>query len=141
MSHRILMIENDKDDRFLTEEMFAMQDFHPQLQFIYSNEFHDYIGRMETAPTLILLTPHSGIPDPLQILSAIRKHESLMMVPVIVLCNSADRSLTVECYNKGANTVITKPAGLEQTAFKIRTFVDYWFRIAELPQPAGTPSA
>ncbi|HMH23756.1 MAG TPA: hypothetical protein VK563_18350 [Puia sp.] len=36
-------------------------------------------------------------------------------------------------YSSGANSFIKKPDSYENTIFKIKTFINYWFATVELP--------
>jgi CheY-like chemotaxis protein len=47
MNHTILMVENDSDNRLLTEEMFRAEGLTAEIDFIYSTALKGYIPRLQ----------------------------------------------------------------------------------------------
>lgn len=127
------MIENDPDDRYLTEEVFRLNGFDVEIDFIYSTELHAYIGNPLNKPRLILLNlnarPHEGA----DCIQYIRNTEGHQLTPLIVLSDSVRPDEVQKCYSLGANSFIKKPDDYTGTLFKIKTFVNYWFGAVELP--------
>jgi CheY-like chemotaxis protein len=68
----------------------------------------------------------------IEILQRLRQNE-YRHIPVVILAERALNDYILDCYNHGANTVITKPSSLALTKEKIRTFFSYWENVAELP--------
>ena len=134
MQRKILMIENDADDRALTAEMFAAQNINAQINFISTQDFQPWMLSDTMDTDLILLSISTTQSQNLSILSSIKKNPVIGVIPVIVLTDSVDDAFIQRLYQAGANTVIQKPSGLEDTVFKIRSFIEYWFRVAVLPQ-------
>ena len=134
MQRKILMIENDADDRALTAEMFAAQNINTHINFISTQDFQPWMLSDTMDTDLILLSISTTQSQNLSILSIIKKNPVIAVIPVIVLTDAVDDAFIQRLYQAGANTVIQKPSGLEATVFKIRSFIEYWFRVAVLPQ-------
>jgi len=52
---------------------------------------------------------------------------------VIVLSESALPDDVASSYSAGATSFILKPASYSDALFKMRSFINYWFRTVELP--------
>lgn len=85
-------------------------------------------------PGIILLDLNlPGTSGP-EVLSLIKKHESLRRIPVIVL-TSSDRPADIEeCYRRGANSYIQKLADLDRFRHALDTLKWFWFEQALLPE-------
>jgi len=138
MKPRILMIENDRDDRYLTEEMFAMEGFEAELDFIFSHELLNYTTSHSEIPHLVILDLSSGPYRNYEKIREIRSTAGYESVPVIVLSNTAENEEIDQSYKMGANSFIKKPGDYPDTLFKISNFIKYWFKVVELPQPQRT---
>lgn len=134
----ILMLEDDNDDRQITETLFAEHHGDIGLQFVSSTS--EAIHHLENCcingqplPGLVIISKaahaHTGV-DGLQ---AIKSHPVFRQIPVIILSDSSRPSEVEECYRLGANSYIVKPASYALTVQKISNFVSYWFDVVELP--------
>lgn len=63
----------------------------------------------------------------------IRDTEGYETVPIVVLSESALPADVQESYAAGASSFIIKPASYGDALFKIKSFINYWFRTVELP--------
>ena len=133
MRHRILMIENDADDRYLTEEMFLSQGFDADVDFIDSNALQSYLDTQQDKPHLIILDCDARLHLFTNLIKQIRRTASYQLVPIVVLSNTTRPEDVQESYSCGANSYITKPADYEGALFKISSFINYWFQTVELP--------
>jgi CheY-like chemotaxis protein len=125
----VLMIEDDEDDRFLTNSTLNTLGLNISLKFISrSDELFDFIAE-NGEPSLLLVdyncTPLNG----LEVVKLIRQHSSLGHIPVIVLSENTAESQVKECYRAGANSFISKPISVKGTQNKIETFFKYWFEV------------
>jgi CheY-like chemotaxis protein len=129
------MIENDPDDRYLTEEVFRLNGFDPEIDFVYSTDLHAYISDPGNKPQLILLNLNAQLHEGADCIKYIRNTEGYQLTPLVVLSESARPADVQKCYSLGASSFIKKPDDYSGTLFKIKAFVDYWFQAVELPVP------
>lgn len=127
------MVEHDQDDRWLTEETFQSEGFEGGIDFIYPAELLTYLQDPGNRPSLILLGMNAQPFDGLDLIRRIRDTEGYERVPLIVLSETALPGDVLSSYAAGASSFIQKPASYSDTIFKIRSFINYWFRTVELP--------
>lgn len=128
----ILMIENDKDDRYITEATIKELGLDVRLKFsLYSD---DLLSEFERTgyPSMILLGYHTFPKQGIPIVKKIRSHESTSHIPVVVLSEDISTQSVHDYYRAGANTVVKKPWSFESTRNKIQTFFSYWLDVAAL---------
>lgn len=133
MGSKILMVEHDPDDRWLTEETFQAEGFSEGIEFIYGADLEDYIGDQDNRPPLIILSINAQPFNGMDLVRQIRLTEGYETVPIVVLSESALPADVQESYTAGASSFIIKPASYSDALFKIRSFINYWFRTVELP--------
>lgn len=129
---RVLMIEDDPDDRYITETYFAQHGYGIALEFFDAHK--DIIGYLsslgpENFPDLIMLDPGKRGNGMLQ---QIKSHPVFKTIPVIILSEVSQPSAVREAYRLGANSFIEKPSTHALTQEKISTFARYWFNVVEL---------
>lgn len=128
--HYVLMVEDDVDDRYITESTIRELGYDIPVKFIsYGHELIKYLALAEE-PSLILLdyNPVNGS-DTLRLL---KSHPDFNHIPVVVLSEVATRNHVRQCYQLGANSFIKKPHTADMTKNKIETFFKYWIEVAEL---------
>lgn len=133
MSSKILMIEHDPDDRWLTEEAFHAEGIEGGVQFIYGAELHPYLQDPANRPPMIMLSMNAQPFNGVDLIRQIRETDGYENVPVVVLSESALPEDVQASYSAGANSFILKPASYSDALFKIKSFINYWFRTVELP--------
>jgi len=132
MAHKlILMLEDDGDDRYITETAIAELGLDIQIQF-FSNS-NDFLNCLTTVqPSLLLIDYNSTPENGIQVLKKIKELQPANQVPVIILSDSSSEKYKAECYAFGASSFIKKPQTVEATANKIQTFFKYWLTVAEV---------
>jgi CheY-like chemotaxis protein len=133
MENKILMVENDSDDRSLTEEMFRSEGLTAEIDFIYSNTLKDHIKNIGYKPKLILLSLNAQANDLSELIAVLQGSENCRSAPIIVLSDIVRPDDVQKIYALGAHSLIKKPDNYSDTVFKIRSFVNYWFGTVELP--------
>ncbi|HEY0751698.1 MAG TPA: response regulator [Chitinophagaceae bacterium] len=129
---QILMLEDDPDDRFITEHTIKELDLDIKITFVQnSKDLFDYLEQ-NPAPTLILMDYNSAPENAIQIIGKIKSENSYRSIPLIVLGESTSSKFVSECYSKGANSFIQKPSTLAGTREKIKSFFNYWLSTAEI---------
>lgn len=131
----VLMVEDDKDDRYITETTLVELGFNIPIRFLsYSDELIPNISGSEK-PAIILLN-YNAIPITcIDLLRQLKANPVLCHIPVIILSESASSQYVTECYQAGANTFIKKPSISSLVTSKIEVFFKYWFEVAELMSP------
>lgn len=132
----ILMLEGDEHDRELSKDYFnSLEVSFEQLKL--SNEVIPFLNAKnstEELPGLILLALNSIPNNGLEVLKDIKKADAFKHIPVILLGEHTLDDLIKECYANGASTFINKPLGNALTDLSIKTFIQYWFEVAQLPK-------
>ena len=127
----ILMLEDDNDDRYITETAIAEMNLDIKVQFFSnSNDFLNYLTNNQ--PSLLLIDYNSTPENGIQVLKKIKELKPVNEVPVIILSDSSSEKYKAECYAFGASSFIRKPQTVESTANKIKTFFNYWLTVAEV---------
>ena len=128
----VLMLENDTDDRYITQRTLAEMNLGVPVRYeYYSDRLVDAIDEKDV-PGVILLAYNTSPEVGFGIIQQFRKHPAYRHIPVVVLIEELQPDLIRKYYLAGANTVIKKPSSVEQTNKKIKVFFDYWFDVAEL---------
>lgn len=135
MTPRVLMIENDADDRLLTEETFQAEGVNVHIDFIYSTELAAALQHAAPPPQLILLNINAQPFHGVDLIRIIRSTEGYEPVPIVVLSETVLMEEVQAAYDAGASSFIQKPASYSDTLFKIKSFINYWFRTVVLPAP------
>lgn len=142
----LLMIE-DSDEDFeafirlirrqvsLVPTIYRCIDGDEALEFLYQSGKYDSAASAPR-PGIILLDLNLPGTDGREVLEQIKQDERLKIIPVVVLTTSANPKDIEACYEQGANGYIIKPIGVNQLAKAIQVFLDYWFDVSILPQPA-----
>jgi DNA-binding response OmpR family regulator len=133
MGSKILMIEHDPDDRWLTEETFQAEGFSDGIEFICGADLEDHMRDEDNRPPMIILSMNAQPFNGVDLIRQIRDTEGYETVPIVVLSESALPADVQESYAAGASSFIIKPANYGDALFKIKSFINYWFRTVELP--------
>jgi two-component system response regulator len=135
------MLEDDSDDRYITEQFFRERGYDIGLQFLLnSDDVLPFLRRCELdglrLPSLILLDKNAPAGGGVEVLRALKTDPLLRAIPVVMLSGSVQQKEVMECYQLGVNSFIAKPFTNEATAEAIETFVRYWFSTSLLPEYA-----
>lgn len=129
----ILMLEDDSDDRYITEQAIEELGLDVDIEFFSdSNQFLHFLAGTSLYPSLLLIDYNSTPENGLAVLKKIKALTPLNKLPVIILSDSNTEKYKAECYAHGASSFIQKPQTVEATANKIETFFKYWFTVAEV---------
>ena len=126
----ILMLEDDADDRYITESTIQELGYDIPIKFLsYGRELLAHLNQSDK-PALILLdyNPVTGA----DMLRQLKTHPDFNHIPVVILSEVASQNHVRQCYQLGANSFIKKPQTAELTKQKIETFFKYWFEVTEL---------
>ncbi|MCB0281140.1 MAG: response regulator [Calditrichae bacterium] len=139
---RILLADDDEDDRFLIQEAFSENKLENQLNFVTDGEeLMDYLYQRDKfsdkqaspRPDLILLDLNMPRKDGREALKEIKNDDDLKRIPVVILTTSEAEEDILKTYNMGVNSFITKPVTFDGMVDIIKTLDKYWFQIVKLP--------
>jgi len=146
---RILMADDDEDDRDLTRDALANTDCVERMEFVADGqELVDYLrgdGQYASSsqapaerphPSIILLDLNMPRKDGREALAEIKGDEDLRHIPVVVLTTSSDDVDVRRAYDLGANSYITKPVTGSKLEAMLDRLAEYWSQIVTLPYPA-----
>jgi CheY-like chemotaxis protein len=135
----ILVAEDDADDRVLLADAFAESGVVVSLDFVSDGvELMQRLALRDAdvnlgLPDLLLLDLNMPRMDGREALRAIREHQRLRHLPVIILTTSkAELDIRVS-YQLGANSYVTKPRRFDELIAVLRSLERYWMDIARLP--------
>ena len=132
MDKYVLMLEDDRDDRYITTETLSELGIDIPIKFFSnSREVLDHISTAEK-PALMLIdfnaTPDNGI----EMLKKLKSNDLYQEIPVVILSDNNFSHYRSKCYQLGAASFIKKPETHQATQQKIETFFKYWFEVAEV---------
>ena len=130
-SKYVLMLENDSDDRYITQSTLKELNLTIPIRYEYwSSSLLKALANDK--PAVVLLAYNTSPENGLAIVNEIKNNKDYSDIPVVILVEQLPQEIIKKYYLAGANTVIKKPSSVEQTTKKIKTFFDYWFSVAEI---------
>ena len=136
---RVLLVEDNPADADLTRETLEMSKLRLDIDTVEDGaEALSLLSqRAEMSPgalpDLILLDLNLPKVNGREVLAAIRRHEVLRHIPVVVLTSSNAEADIVKSYEIGANCYVTKPVGLEAFREIVGSVERFWFTVVRLP--------
>lgn len=136
----ILLVDDDEDDRYLTQEAF--QQHYPNSEISVVEDGEDlldfltfggqYAGATHTLPELILLDLNMPRKDGREALREIKASAKLRHIPIVVLTTSDARDDIESSYANGANSFITKPPTFQRLSEITKALGQYWFNVVTI---------
>ena len=139
---KILMADDDADDRFMAQEALDEAKLKNELFFVQDGEeLMDFLlhrGRYgdpqsSPRPGLILLDLNMPRKSGREALQEIKSHPELRRIPIVVLTTSKAEEDILKTYDLGVNSFITKPVSFDGLVEVMKTISKYWFEIVILP--------
>ena len=137
-----MMVDDDKDDRLLTEKALRKNRVINPIIFLEDGEeLMDYLRKKGNfsapgaamTPCFILLDLNMPRMDGRRALELIKADPALRKIPVVILTTSQAEEDIVRSYNVGANSFITKPVQFENLVSLMESLKQYWLEIVALP--------
>ncbi len=136
----ILIVEDNPDHLELTvltledlgvkAEIAVARDGAEALDFLFGQGVH--AGRdTDRTPNFILLDMKLPKLSGLDVLRSVRRNPLTMLVPVIMLTSSSERSDMQACYQSGANSFVRKPVDFADFTEKLDRLQAYWLGVNE----------
>lgn len=107
----VALVDDDKDDRFLFQEVIEEIKINTRLQlFTNGQEFMDYLALAETVNLhIVFLDLNMPVKNGIQCLEEIRGNNSFNDISVAIYSTSSSEADIEETFVKGANVYINKP--------------------------------
>ena len=139
----VLLVEDDLEDIEITRRTFKKAQIANALYVVRDGdeamEFLQHTGRYADEaeaprPGLILLDLNLPGLDGREVLKLIKEDPNFRCIPVVVLTTSSEEADVLGCYDKGANTYITKPVEFNKFLKAVIAIGKYWLCIAAIPE-------
>jgi CheY-like chemotaxis protein len=132
MNKFVIMLEEDSDDRYLTQEVLSDLNIDIPVKFFSNSiDFFSFLS-VSDKPALILVDYNSNPDNGIEVLKKIKTAATYNDIPVVILSDSDHPRYRNECYRHGASSFIKKPDTVEATNKKIASFFNYWFDVVEV---------
>lgn len=143
----LLIVEDSDEDfaalsRTITEAnvnspIYRCEDGEEALEFLFhEGEYQD--TELYPRPALILLDLNLPGTDGRDVLDSLKQDKVLKSIPVIVLTTSSNPKDIQSCYRQGVSGYLVKPMSINKLSQLINTFLEYWFKVVELPPIADS---
>jgi len=141
-NNTVLMVDDDPEDFFLARHAFERSGWQKDFQMIADGEeLMDYLYRRgrftgldnTSLPCLILLDLNMPRKNGQEVLREMKEDPDLRRIPIVVFTTSGEESDIASCYELGANSYITKPAGFDSLVEVMTRLGEYWLKVVQLP--------
>jgi two-component system, chemotaxis family, response regulator Rcp1 len=135
----ILLVEDNPADVRLTME--ALKDARVPNRLHVARDGIEAIRMLRDGtsqvprPDLILLDLNLPRKDGREVLSEVKKDDTLRHIPVVILTTSQAEQDVLQSYRLGANAFVTKPAEIDRFFEVIRSLEHFWLEAARLARP------
>jgi CheY-like chemotaxis protein len=112
IKHRILIVDDDADDREIIRDAFYASDGQPECVFLENGEkLMQYLDSQsqDDMPSLILLDLNMPGKDGRESLKEIKSDDRFHHIPTVVFTTSSSYRDKQSAYDLGANCFVTKP--------------------------------
>jgi len=129
---KIFMLEDDKDEHYLTKQTMEEIGIDASIQFF--SKARDLFHHLPTAdsPSLILIDNNIAPEGGIEVLKQLKANDLYKTIPVVILSDNNLERYSKEAYLHGASSYIMKPLNMADTRKKIETFFKYWLEVAEV---------
>jgi CheY-like chemotaxis protein len=141
--HDVLLVEDNADHVALIERAFRKANIASPLRVVgdgdaaigYLGASGEFAARADCPiPALILLDLKLPKRDGLEVLTWVRRQESLRRIPVVVLTSSRENKDVNRAYDLGANSYLRKPVQFDELLDIVKHLNVYWLVMNEPPQ-------
>ena len=132
---KILVAEDDADDRFLIQTAFEEKGYSDKLDFVENGiELLSYLrdSEKESLPRIILLDLNMPKKDGREVLMELKQHQLFKRIPIVVFTTTKNEKEIARCYDLGANTYIVKPTTFHDLLFIVEQIHSYWLNAAAI---------
>lgn len=136
----ILLVEDNPDDVYLTEEAFESCSVPYRIHVVNDGEEAlSFLGQQKEyasapRPDIVLLDLNLPKLSGRDVLKHMKGNENLEHIPVVVVSTSRAEEDITYCYKLHANCYIVKPTDLPQYIDMVKDIERFWFSIVALPE-------
>jgi len=128
----VVVAEDDTDDYLLIED--AWTEVSPSIHLVRAENGRHLLELLagmaperRVCPAIVLLDLNMPLVDGWGALAALKEHDDLKSIPVVILTTSSVPDHVCRAYNMQAAGFITKPASYRELVDKISCLHSYWF--------------
>jgi CheY-like chemotaxis protein len=141
---RILIADDDEDDRLLAREALTQSRLRNPVDFVEDGEelleflrgTGRHAGRVDAhLPGVVLVDLNMPRLGGIEAIREIKSDAALRHIPLVVLTTSKDEADIYRSYDLGVNSYIVKPVTFTALVDVMRDLGRYWFEVVELPGP------
>ena len=135
----ILLVEDNKGDVGLIEEVFEDAKIHNNLNVVEDGEEAVFYlhgnGKFSGSrrPDIILLDLNLPKKDGREVLREVKEDVNLKNIPVVILTSSSAENDILQAYELHANAYVTKPIDFNQYITVVDSIVHFWLGVVQLP--------
>ena len=138
-----LLIIEDSDEDFaaltrmiakahVSNPVYRCEDGEEALDFLYhQGEYQD--KSLAPRPSLIILDLNLPGTDGREVLAEVKQDQDLQRIPIVIFSTSSNPKDVDACYRYGISGYLVKPMGTDHLNKLVKTFLEYWFQVVELP--------
>jgi two-component system, chemotaxis family, response regulator Rcp1 len=135
----VLMVEDDPDDVYLTQQALRASRLRMNLNVVNDGVEAMKVLREGQRPDLVLLDLNLPRMDGREVLMAIKQDPDLASIPVVILTTSEAEEDIAASYRQHANCYVAKPVDIERFRSVVASIENFWFTVVRLP-PDGARS-
>ena len=140
---RSLLIIEDSDEDFtalvrvinkadISHPIYRCEDGEEALDFLYhEGQYAD--KALFPRPSLVVLDLNLPGTDGREVLATVKQDSQLRTIPIVIFSTSSNSKDINACYSQGVTGYIVKPMSTQRLNVLVQTFLDYWFKVVELP--------
>jgi CheY-like chemotaxis protein len=138
----ILLVDDDSTDALLFKRAIDhLKIANPLVRSSNCQQALEYLMNSDNArPWIVLTDLNTPQMSGIELLRAVKNHESLRQTVVIVLSGSGDERDIAECFRCGAAGYMVKPSDHKQLINMIGTIHAYW-TLSQSPQQDARPKS
>jgi CheY-like chemotaxis protein len=126
---KILLADDDVEDRFIMEEAFNELGLPQVVGFVENGEkvitFLDDISDSKSLPSLIVLDLNMPLLNGTETLRILKNNDRYSDIPVMIFSTSVNEIEKEQCLSLGATSYITKPVKYEECISIARHFYNF----------------
>jgi CheY-like chemotaxis protein len=137
---KILLVEDNEGDVFLTKKAFAKAKIANEIDVATNGETALEMLRNKgqysdlNKPDIVLLDINLPKMDGKQVLAQMKEDDTLRRIPVVILTSSKAEKDILKSYDLHANSYIVKPLDLKKFHEVVSVIEDFWFSVVTLPK-------
>lgn len=125
----IIVIEDDRDDKEMLDEIFNDLNFKNKIIYFKDGELAlDYLTKTDIEPFIILSDINMPKLSGMELREKIHTNEDLRVkcIPYLFFSTTAEQKFVVDAYSKSVQGFFVKPNTFDKLKRTIKIIVEYW---------------